>query len=111
MLRRLRCVPVSGRPVSAAWLARVDAKRDLVFVEWLDSRRGEGWVRLAELESGVTHCRSVGWIIAKDSDSVTLASHIGENPEQCCGDITIPKKAILTLIQIPNPKSTKRVAA
>ena len=67
---------------------------DLVLVEWLDSRRGEGWVRLDELESSVTKCRSVGWIIAKDRKSVTLAGHLGENPEQCCGDITIPRCAI-----------------
>jgi hypothetical protein len=67
---------------------------DLVLVEWLDSRRGEGWVRLDELESTVTKCRSVGWIVSKDKGSVTLAGHLGEGPDQCCGDITIPRCAI-----------------
>jgi hypothetical protein len=74
--------------------------RQLVLVEWLDSRRGEGWVRLDELESAVTRCRSVGWIIAKDKESVTLAGHIGENPDQCCGDLTIPKRAISKITQL-----------
>jgi hypothetical protein len=110
-LRRPHYVRGNDHPASAAWHARVGAKRDLVFVEWLDSRRGEGWVRLAEMESSVTRCKSVGWIVARDSDSVTLASHMGENPDQCCGDITIPKKAILTLIQLPMPKSPKRLVA
>jgi hypothetical protein len=77
----------------------------LVLVEWLDSRRGEGWVRLDELgDLSVTRCKSVGWIIAKDSSSLTLAGHIGENPEQCCGDITIPTKSILKTINLREPK-------
>jgi len=79
------------------------AKPNLVLVEWLDSRRGEGWVRLNELESSVTRCRSVGWIIAKDKQSVTLAGHLGENPDQCCGDLTIPKRAICRMIPLKEP--------
>jgi len=77
----------------------------LVLIEWLDSRRGEGWVRLEELDSSVTHCRSVGWVIAKDAFSVTLAGHLGDNPAQCCGDVTIPKKAICRMITLPEPVS------
>ena len=55
---------------------------------------GKGWVRLAEINGTVTKCRSVGLIVAKDDCSLTLAEHIGEEPEQCCGDLTIPKCAI-----------------
>ncbi len=80
------------------------ANKKLVLVEWLDSRRGEGWVRLDELESTVTRCRSVGWIVAKDRDSVTLAGHLGENPDQCCGDLTIPNKAIIKTTPLTMPK-------
>ena len=78
--------------------------RKLVLVEWLDSRRGEGWVRLDELESTITRCRSVGWLIAKDAESLTLAGHLGENPDQCCGDLTIPRRAIrkITPLAIPS---------
>jgi hypothetical protein len=76
------------------------ADKQLVLVEWLDSRRGEGWVRLDELEGTVTKCRSVGWIIFKDRQSVTLAGHIGENPAQCCGDLTIPSRAISKITQL-----------
>jgi hypothetical protein len=80
--------------------------RRLVLIEWLDSRRGEGWVRLDELESTVTRCRSVGWIVAKDKQSVTLAGHIGESPDQCCGDLTIPRRAISKITQLsPLPES------
>jgi hypothetical protein len=76
------------------------ADKQLVLVEWLDSRRGEGWVRLDELENTVTKCRSVGWIISKDRQSVTLAGHLGENPAQCCGDLTIPRRAISKITQL-----------
>jgi len=66
----------------------------------VDSRRGEGWVRLDELESAVTECRSVGWVVAKDKHSLTLAGHIGENPAQCCGDVTIPRRAISKITEL-----------
>ena len=85
--------------------------RELVLVEWLDSRRGEGWVRLDELDSTVTRCRSVGWIVARDRDSVTLAGHLGENPDQCCGDLTIPKKAMLRMTPLSIPKAALAASA
>jgi hypothetical protein len=82
----------------------------LVLVEWLDSRRGEGWTHIEELRRGVppTKCRSVGWIVARDRSALTLASHLGDNPDQCCGDITIPTKAVLAVITLPDPKAIKK---
>jgi len=94
---RLHCVLVRDRQSAMA------ASMDLVLVEWQDSRRGEGWVRLDELESTITQCRSVGWIIAKDALSLTLAGHLGENPAQCCGDLTIPNRAIQQIIPLKVP--------
>ena len=78
---------------------------ELVLVEWLDSRRGEGWVRLDDLRDDVsaTRCRSVGWVIARDKASLTVAGHLGEKPDQCCGEITIPAKAILKISKL-HPK-------
>ena len=82
--------------VNALTPSAIVASGKLVLVEWLDSRRGEGWSRLEDLRDDlrVTRCRSVGWIIAKDTVSLTLAGHWGDNPDQCCGDMTIPLKAI-----------------
>lgn len=93
---------LSGPPDSDESSSRAHS---LVLVEWLDSRRGEGWVRLDELEGTVTRCRSVGWIVAKDSSSVTLASHLGEDPAQCCGDMTIPLRSVLKMVPIPVPRT------
>jgi hypothetical protein len=84
---------------------------ELVLVEWLDSRRGEGWTRLDDLrvDLDATRCKSVGWIISKDKVSLTLAGHIAENPEQCCGDMTIPSKAILSISKLTS--RAKRMSA
>jgi len=88
----------------------VAANLELVLVEWLDSRRGEGWVRLDELESTATKCRSVGWVVAKDATSLTLAGHLGENPDQCCGDLTIPTQSIQQITPLKMP-ALKRLRA
>jgi hypothetical protein len=85
------------------------ADRKLVLVEWEDSRRGEGWVRLDELENTVTKCRSVGWVIAKDATSLTLAGHMGIDPEQCCGDLTIPMRAVLRMVSLSVPKALRHI--
>jgi hypothetical protein len=79
----------------------------LVLVEWLDSRRGEGWVRLAEINGTVTKCRSVGWIVAKDDYSLTLAGHLGEEPSQCCSDLTIPKCSIRSIATLQAAKKRR----
>lgn len=91
-----------GKAISGVLVA---AEFKLVLVEWLDSNRGEGWVRLEELESKITHCRSVGWLVAKDAESLTLASHLGDNPAQCCGDLSIPRRAVrkITPLTCGNP--------
>jgi hypothetical protein len=86
---------------------------ELVLVEWLDSRRGEGWVRLDDLRDDLkaTRCRSVGWIIGKDATSVTLAGHLGDNPEQCCGDMTIPANSILRISPLTLSRKRQSVTA
>jgi len=75
---------------------------DIVLVEWLDSRHGEGWIRLEEVQADLapTRCESVGWLISQDNDSITLAGHCADNPKQVCGDMTIPAKAVLSITRL-----------
>jgi hypothetical protein len=82
----------------------------LVLVEWLDSRRSEGWTCLEDLLSNLaaTHCKSVGWIIARDRSSLTIAGHLADDPEQCCGDMTIPAKAIIKISPLAVTSQKKR---
>ena len=100
-MRLLRCGRVDGVLDGVA-----SQPRKLVMIEWLDSRRGEGWVRLDEFEGTVTRCRSVGWIVGRDKASVTIAGHLGEEPDQCCGDLTIPTRAILKMTPLLEPRVT-----
>lgn len=81
---------------------------DLVLVEWMDSRRGEGWVRLDELAGTVMKCQSVGWVISQDKESLTLAGHLGKDPDQCCGDLTIPQRAINSIRKLKVDKLVRR---
>lgn len=80
----------------------------LVLVEWVDSRRGDGWTRLEDLKAdhAATKCKSVGWVISEDSSAITVAGHIGENPEQCCGDMTIPVRSILRIRNLRSNSSS-----
>jgi hypothetical protein len=36
----------------------------------------------------------VGFILAENDEVVTIAGHVGDSPDQCCGDVTIPRCAI-----------------
>lgn len=79
----------------------------LVVVDWVDSSRGQGWAQVEDLDGRVTKCQSVGWIVASDADSVTVGPHIGDDGEQVCGDVTIPRCSILKITPIHDPRKRK----
>jgi hypothetical protein len=84
-------------------------RRELLLVEWLDSRGGSSWTPVDELESSACHCWSAGWVVAADKATITLAGHIGSNPAQCCGEITIPRITILRSmpLELSKPKPAR----
>jgi len=53
--------------------------------------------------NGLT-CRSVGWLISQNDRNILIAPHVAENEalgiKQACGDMTIPRAAILKVIKI-----------
>ncbi len=74
----------------------------LMLVEWLDSHAGRGWQTVEQLEKAATplYCRSVGWLLSENKDCKVLVPHIGGEQQGDvmligCGDLTIPKKAIV----------------
>lgn len=75
----------------------------LVLVRWVDSSSPRmGWQRLSEWkDAGSLECVSVGYIIAEDERSKTIAPHLAylDDPEQCQGNgiITIPCGAIVSV--------------
>lgn len=75
--------------------------KKMIYVEWVDSCQSHNWQAVEELKSQRSlHCFSVGWIVAENKDSITLAANISEKNHptafyQCCGVMTIPQKAIV----------------
>jgi len=74
----------------------------LVLIEWLDSHSGRGWQELDKLKgaSEPLYCRSVGWVASEENGCVVIVPHIsgeknGDTILHGCGDLTIPKKAIV----------------
>ena len=73
-----------------------DTSYDLVYVEWFDSRRIEGWELVDDIEVGdesLEH-RSVGFLVDATTTSITVSAHFGLEPDQFCGSMTIPRCAI-----------------
>ncbi len=76
--------------------------KKLVLIEWVDSHSGKGWQSLDELEGKAEplFCRSVGWLVKETRDCKVIVPHISGEKNggivlQGCGDLAIPKKAIL----------------
>ena len=68
-----------------------------VWVEWVDSATGGGWLRFPA-EHGTIHCISLGFLIRESRDSITIAASLGFNDrdvaDQACDAITIPRVAV-----------------
>ena len=74
----------------------------LVFIDWVDSSRLEGWQNLDGLGrlGEDLSCRSVGWLFQENEESIIIVPHValngeGGSPGQAYGCLSVPKKAIL----------------
>ena len=82
----------------------------LVCVEWTDSHSsGPGWSTPEQLKKAGTRtvlCISVGWLISKSGPDAVICPHLSDVNDSGfgagCGDIAIPKKAIVRMTAIPN---------
>ena len=65
-----------------------------VYIEWQDScsLAGNVW-HDNNRHASTSLCKTTGFIIHEDQNSITIASHIDSN-KHMAGDITIPKRAI-----------------
>lgn len=69
---------------------------DLMYVEWVDSRgTHESWIELEDMANEYCTISSVGWVIKEDEELIHLVPHLGDNPDQGCGDMVIPKVSII----------------
>ena len=69
----------------------------LVFIEWVDSARGDVWESLDEENTSDLRCHSVGWLLLETDDRKVLVPHISADKKQGCGSMTIPKRAIISM--------------
>ncbi len=68
---------------------------DLLYIEWVDSHGTYGlWTDLDDMVTECCTISSVGWVIKEDEKLIHLVPHLGDNPDQGCGDMVIPKVCI-----------------
>lgn len=71
-------------------------EKDIVLIEWVDSKGMERWEYLDEIESmPPCICRSVGFMIEDNSDYKTIA--LGLSDAQVLGRTTIPTGCIKSI--------------
>lgn len=74
---------------------------DLIYVEWIDARGvGGDWQELVDMKSVYCVCKSVGWLIKEDDDMIHICPHLGDEPEQGCGDMVIPKISVKKRVKL-----------
>jgi len=68
----------------------------IYYVEWEDARGvHQEWTDLEVLASMDTcMCYSVGKLIREDKQQIVLVPHWGNDPQNGCGEMIIPKSAI-----------------
>lgn len=86
-------------------------ERALVYVEWMDSRGvSASWEHLETLqENDLCIIRSVGWLLREESDFIQIVPHLGIDPDQGCGDMTIPVSQISRRIVLDIPAEQTRL--
>ena len=78
---------------------RVNGQPEIVYVEWIDSTRTEGWSTAKEIQEACKpmKCRTVGFVARENDTEIVLAlsaahgEHVGS---PYCSLMTIPKLAI-----------------
>jgi len=69
-----------------------------VYLEWVDSTSwcGNAWKSKDTLlkESEVDRCKTIGFVLKEDAESITVVNSFNSDCELASGDVTIPKCAI-----------------
>ena len=84
----------------------------LVLIEWLDSFGcSSTWQAIADdarAAPEIPVCRSVGWLHYDGDDCKVIVPHLAEatarSEQQGCGEMAIPTRAILRLVDLEIPQ-------
>ena len=79
-----------------------DTDMRLVHVRWIDARGAHSeWQELEDLREGrPCLCISVGYVLADDKERMHIVPHLCDRPKQGCGDMVIPKSAIIKITDL-----------
>ncbi len=69
--------------------------RVMLLVDWVDSSSAHGWNHIDAINPALKVCTSIGFVINVTDDALILAAHLSFDPDLCCGDMSIPKVAIV----------------
>jgi len=89
----------------------------LVFIEWLDSFGcSSQWEDIAVPAPAPLFCRSVGWLLHDTDQCKVVVPHLTfptqeHMKQQGCGDMTIPTRAILRIVDLPVPSESASAIA
>lgn len=73
----------------------------LHLVEWTDSFGcSTNWTELSDIHPEPMICKSVGWLAYDGEDCVVVVPHISTGTDQGCGDMTIPRSAIVRVTKL-----------
>ena len=73
----------------------------LTYIKWVDSFGHSGWKYLPEYKPPETLiCQSVGWIIRENDSEISIVATRSEDLENIYGPMTIPRRAILSQINL-----------
>ena len=78
----------------------------LVLVEWEDSFGcSSRWREIPDITLTPLRCRSVGWLLHDGEACKVIIPHLSANDhahslQQGCGDMTIPTRAVLRMVDL-----------
>ena len=76
-----------------------------VFIVWLDATGDDEWVRLEEAQKREAPAiKSMGYIIKATRQEIVMASHCDFEFYDVAGTWTIPRKMVVEIIPIKEPK-------
>lgn len=65
-----------------------------IYIEWLDSHGGEGWVRSEDIDEPKLLIKTIGWLVKEHKDYVILSTSKNEW-NSVISQLAIPKVAIV----------------
>ena len=77
-------------------------KYKLVCVDWVDSALTIGWKNIDSAEYGISHCRTVGWLVRDDAEEVRVAMSVSDSgavSEVMC----IPRGSVKSIKYVRRP--------